>query len=157
MKKRLAFIAALTILFVSASLSVFAMGDAVNGVRNAVGGAENAVEDVGNGIVGGVRSGLNTLQGGTQNVMSGMKNGAQDAGNTVAGMTGSVTNNNNNDNNNGGYTAARTSTDEVRIAGMTTNTWTWIIVGITAAAIIILVWSYVKQRNDNDLYIDSDE
>ena len=89
--------------------------------------------------------------------MSGMKNGAQDAGNTVAGMTGSVTNNNNNDNNNGGYTAARTSTDEVRIAGMTTNTWTWIIVGITAAAIIILVWSYVKQRNDNDLYIDSDE
>ena len=84
-----------------------------------------------------------------------MKNGAQDVGNTVAGMTDSTTNNNNN--NNGGYTATRTSTDDVRIAGMTTNTWTWIIIGITAAAIIILVWSYIKQRNDNDLYIDSDE
>ena len=152
MKKRLAFIVALTILFLSASLSVFAMGDTVNGIRNAVGGAENAVEDVGNGIVGGVRSGLNTLQDGSENIMNDMKNGAQDAQNTMVGMSSSI-NNNNND----GYTAIRTSTDEIRIAGMTTNTWTWIIVGITAAAIIILVWSYIKQRNNNDLYIDSDE
>lgn len=151
MKKRLAFIAVLTILFLSVSLSVFAMGDAVNGVRNAVGGAENAVEDVGNGIVGGVRSGLNTLQGGTQNVMSGMKNGIEDAGNTVSGIADSMTSDDS------GYAATRTSTDDVRIAGMTTNTWTWIIVGITVAGIAILVWSYIRQRNNNDLYIDSDE
>ena len=151
MKKRLAFIAVLTILFLSVSLSVFAMGDAVNGVRNAVGGAENAVEDVGNGIVGGVRSGLNTLQGGTQNVMSGMKNGIEDAGNTVSDIADSMTSDDS------GYAATRTSTDDVRIAGMTTNTWTWIIVGITVAGIAILVWSYIRQRNNNDLYIDSDE
>ncbi len=43
------------------------------------------------------------------------------------------------------------------IAGMSTNMWTWLIIGITAIAIGILVWSYVNQKNKNDIYIDSDE
>ena len=77
------------------------------------------------------------LNMGAENVASDMKSGAQKAGNSVMGMT--------TNNNNGGYTATRTS-GNAAIAGMSTNTWTWIIVGITAAAIVILVWSYIKQK-----------
>ena len=44
--------------------SVFAtngMDSMVNGVRNAVGGAENAMEDAGRTAVNGVRDGMNTV------------------------------------------------------------------------------------------------
>ena len=147
MKKRILFIFVATILFLSIAISSFAMDNVANGVRNVVGGTENVLENAGNGVANGVKNGFNTVQHGTENVVSNVKNGMQNAGNTmVGGMT---------DNNNGGYTATRTSTDEIKVAGMTTNTWSWIIMGITAAAIIILIWSYIKQKNRNDIYIDS--
>lgn len=140
----------LTILFVSLTISSFAMNTMVDGARNIVGGTENMIENAGNNISNGVKSGLNTVTHGTENVVTDVKDGMQNTGNSMAGMiTGS------NDNN--GYTAQRTATDEITVAGMSTNTWSWLIIGITAAAIVILVWSYLKQKNSNDLYIDSDE
>ena len=118
MKKRFLLTLIATILFISIAFYSFAMDNVASGVRNAVGGTENVLEDIGN--------------------------------DTMVGM--------NTDNNNGnGYTATRTSSDQAQIAGMSTNTWTWIIMGITGVAIGILVWSYIKQRNKNDLYIDSDD
>lgn len=148
MKKRFLFTLVATILFLSIAISSFAMGNIANDVRNFVGGTENTIENVGNNVAGGIKNGFNTVEHGAENVASDMKSGAQKAGNSVMGMT--------TNNNNGGYTATRTS-GNAAIAGMSTNTWTWIIVGITAAAIVTLVWSYIKQKNKNDIYIDSDE
>ena len=93
---------------------------------------------------------MNTVGQGTQNVMTDVRDGMNNTENSMTGMTTTG-------NNNGGYTATRTATDNVTFAGMSTNTWTWIIIGITALAIGILIWSYMKQRNKNDLYIDSDD
>ena len=148
MKKKVLFSIALFILFVSISIYSFAMGNIANDVRNFVGGTENVVENAGNTVTGGVRNGFNTLENGTKNVTTDIKDGMQNTENKVVGTT--------TDNNNNGYTATRT-TGEAKIAGMTTNTWSWIIMGITAAAIIVLVWSYIKQKNKNDIYIDSDD
>ena len=149
MKRKFLLVIVATFLFLSVAISSLAMDNVMNGVRNFVGGTENMVENVGNNIAGGVRNGLNTVENGAENVVTDVKDGMRDTGNTVAEMT--------TDNNNNGYTATRTSADDVRVAGMTTNTWTWIIVGITGAAIGILVWSYIRQRNKNDIYIDSDD
>ena len=140
----------LTILFVSLTMSSFAMNTMVDGARNIVGGAENMIKNAGNNRSNGVKNGLNTVTHGTENVVTDVKDGMQNTGNSMAGM---MTSSNNND----GYTAQRTATNGVTVAGMSTNTWSWLIIGITAAAIIILVWSYLKQKNSNDLYIDSDE
>ena len=151
MPKRILLTLIATILFISIAISSFAVGNIVNGVRNAVGGTENALEDVGNDITSGIRNGFNTMENGTENMMTDARNGMENTENTVAGMT------TNGDNNGNGYTAARTSTDDTTVAGMTTNTWSWIIIGITIAAIAILVWSYIRQQNKNDIYIDSDD
>ena len=148
MKKKFLFLIISTMLLVSISIYSFAMGNIANDVRNFVGATENVIENAGNTVAGGVKNGFNTVENGKENVVLDVKDGMHNTGNTVVGAT---TNNNNN-----GYTATRTS-GEAKIAGMTTNTWSWLIMGITAAAIILLVWSYIKQKNKNDIYIDSDE
>lgn len=145
-KKSLLFFVTL-ILFLSIAVSSFAMNNMANGVKNVVGGTENMIENVGNNISNGVKNGVNTVSHGAQNLATDVKNGMQNTGNALVSGT---TNNNN-------YSATRTNTGDITIAGMTTNTWSWIIIGITAAAIVILIWSYVKQKNYNDIYIDSDE
>lgn len=149
MKKKFLLFFVSMIVFLSVAVSSFAMNNMTDSVRNMVGGTENMIENAGNNISSGIKSGLNTVEHGTENVVTDVKDGMQDMGNTIAGST--MNNNNNN------YTATRTSSDEIKIAGMTSNTWSWLIMGITGAAIIILVWSYIKQKNQNDIYIDSDE
>ena len=133
MKKRFLLVSIVTLLLISITIPVFAMDNVVNGIRNFVGGTENVIENVGNNVSNGVKSGLNTVGEGTQNVMTDVRDGMDNAGNTMAGA---VTDNNNR---NDGYTATRTSSDDVTVAGMTSNTWTWIIVAITIVAIGILI------------------
>ena len=115
-------------------------------VQDAMNNAGNAVEDA-------VNNTRNAVEGTTEkaeNVMNNVGNAVMDTGNNMEKDTRTSTGNDT-------YTATRTSTDNITVAGMTSNTWTWIIVGITIAAIGILIWSYMKQRNKNDLYIDSDD
>ena len=56
---------------------------------------------------------------------------------------------------NGRYNTSRTST-EGTLMGMSSNGWTWLILGIAAIAIIAVVWYYSMQftnknnNNDND-------
>lgn len=103
--------------------------DATNGVRDVVGGAENAIEDAAGGV-------SNTAK----NVTRGMENGANSItnsmSNTMNNMASSATNN--------GYTATRTVTDTqpATFMGMNATTWTWLIMGIAAIAIVALVWYY---------------
>lgn len=111
----------------------------VDGIRNVVGGAENVMENAGNGIVSGVR---NVTSAG-QNTM---ENATGDMGNrTMGGMT--------TDNND--YTATRTTTrmatdtNTGTFLGMNSTMWTWLIMGIVGVAIIALVWMYAKQNENS--------
>ena len=54
----------LAILSLFAVSYTFATTNAVNDVRNVVGGAENVIEDAGKGIVNGVKDGMNTVKNG---------------------------------------------------------------------------------------------
>lgn len=130
--------------------------DAIDGVRNFVGGAENAMENAARGV-------SNTSQDMTRN----LENGANNVGNTMMNNgdnnnTAKDTNNNTNNNANtdnttatannnattGNYMATRTATDTEGNAtwmGMTATTWTWLIMGIAAIAIVALVWYYSMQ------------
>ena len=151
MRKRILLISIVALLFISIAIPSFAMENVANGIRNFVGGTENVIENAGNNISNGVRNGFNTLGQGTENVVTDVRDGMENAGNT---MMGTMTDNNDR---NDGYTATRTTTDDVTLAGMSTNTWTWIVVALSIVAIGILIWSYMKQRNKNDIYIDSDD
>ena len=117
--------------------------DAANGVRNVVGGAENAIED-------GARDIANTTKGATGAAENSMDN--------ATGMTENTNNNNNNNNsemngndrtNSNTYIATRTSTTDSRIMGMNATAWTWLILGIAGIAIVALVWYYGSQMRTN--------
>ena len=139
MKKTLAgFIIALIFSIFSVSYT-FAAGNFQNDVRNVVGGAENVVEDAGSAIGRTIQSGVNTLE-----------NGARDIGGMAqSSMT---------TNNNSGYTTTRTATTSTSddLASSTTM-YTWVIIGVTAVGIGVLLWSYFAQNSKNNMYIDSDE
>lgn len=130
--------------------------DPVNGIRNAVGGAENVVEDAGKGIAEGIRN----ITAGGENVME----------NVTGNTNGQVTDNRASDTTTtgtGNYTAGRTATATTRAAtagtnngtflGMNSMVWTWVIMAIFGAAIVALVWFYGKQHtssynNDDNNY-----
>ena len=136
--------------------------DMVNGVRNVVGGAENAIEDAGRGIVNGVRSGTNTVENGAENATNGMRNGMDNMTNDT-NTNGDTTNNTDTNattgNMDNGYTATRTTGDTTGtglFGNISESVWTWLIVGVAGIAIVSLVMFYGKQhsvttyRNDDD-------
>lgn len=117
--------------------------DAANGVRNVVGGAENAVEDAAKGVTDGAK-----------NITNNIENGGNKAENKASNMTSS---DNSRMSTNNSYTATRTSTgtEANTFMGMTATSWTWLIMGIAAIAIIALVWYYSAQMRSSN-YDDRD-
>lgn len=145
--------------------------DVVNGVRNTVGGAENVVEDAAKGAAGAIKNGVQAVQdtaGGdnnqaqkntenmgndvkntTENVGNDVKNTAENVGNDTKNAAENVGNGINKTGNNA-YTATRTATEktgETTKNWMSSNVWTWIIVGIIAIVIIALIWYYASRNN----------
>ena len=120
-------------IIIMSSYSVFAaksntgniMANVGDSMQNVTEGARNTVGSIENGIENGAMSVKNTIMGTTNT----MENGAEN-------MTNYVSNNN--------YTAQRTA-GETTVLGMTTNTWTWLIIAIVGIAIIALVWYYGAQ------------
>ena len=121
--------------------------DASNAVKNVVGGAENAVKDAANGI-----------SNGSQNITRDMENGAKNVTESTVIKTENVTQGTMNT----AYNATRTATDidaggTTTFMGMNATSWTWLIMGIAAIAIVALVWYYGSQVrtsnfDDNDQY-----
>ena len=147
MKKFLISLSVLTMLVFTFSYISFAdtagnnTKKATNAVGNVLSGAANGTQNVVNNAKNAVENGANNVK----NVASDIGNDVKETGNDVVGaMTGR------NDNT---YTAERTATD-TQAFGMSTTSWTWIILGIVGAAIVGLVWYYGSQyehRNyDND-------
>lgn len=118
-------------------------------IRNTVGGAENVVENT-------ARDVSNGIQGMTNNTNNNNQNNNNNNNNNQSSRSDKNDNNRNNqsgisrtDNgNNGRYIATRT--DATTFMGMTSNAWTWLILGIVGAAIIALVWYYTKSNTTFD-------
>lgn len=140
MKKKLFITAILLTIFTFAFISnVFAntgMDNAVNGIRNFVGGAENVMEDAGKGVVNGVKDGANAVGNGARDVANGIDNGMNRDDRTAG--------------NNGGYTATRTSADTGAtglFGNVSNDVWTWMVLAIVGIIIVALVMYYAKQNN----------
>ena len=106
--------------------------------------AENVLEGAGNSVGKAVQNGVNTVG-----------NGARNIGNATSNTVGAITNNNGN--NNDGYTATRTATTGMNDMRASTTMYTWVIIAVTAVGIGVLLWSYFRQNNRDNLYIDSDD
>ena len=102
-----------------------------NAVKDTAEGTKNVVMNTGNTIGNGIKNSTNTLSDSGEKAMNTLEN-------TDNSIMGSINNNNNN------YNAVRTAAD-VSVLGMTTNTWTWLIIAIVGAVIIGLVWYYGAQ------------
>ena len=89
-------------------------------------------------------NGVKNFVGGVENTV---ENTARGASNFTKNVTGGMQN--------GAYTATRTSTDDT-VMGMNSNTWTWLIVGIAAVAIIALIWYYSMQFANRDSHHDDE-
>lgn len=150
MRKKLLF-SILTFISLIFSFSfVFAadnMQDASNTIRNAVGGAENAVEDAAEGATDAAKDAANTVTDATKNTVDNAENAVKDD-NSNQSVVESMTNDDN-------YTATRTSADAT-FMGMNATTWTWLIMGIVAIAIVALVWYYSTQLTERN-YHDNNE
>lgn len=150
MKKKL-FVTAIILAIFSFALIPYTfaktnMDNAVNGIRNFVGGTENVIEDAGKGVANGIKGGVNAIGNGAKDVTNGIENGMSHDGNRNDTMrtTGTI------DGNNGGYTATRTSTD-TGAAGLfgnvSNNVWTWMVLAIVGIVIVALVMYYARQNN----------
>ena len=112
------------ILLISAFSTIFAANTTTGNMMSNVGdtmqgvaeNTRNTVSNMENGIENGVKNAKNTIMGATNNVQNGIEN---------------VSN-------------QRTAGDAT-VLGMSTNTWTWLILAIVGAAIVGLVWYYGAQ------------
>lgn len=129
----------------STILLAFALGFSFSPVLAADGNMSTA----GNTIKDAAEGARNVVQG----AITGTENVVEKGADSVKNATGNMENSAKNSTANGNYTANRTSTNgQVKIAGMTTTAWTWLIVAILGALIVALVYYYAKQ---NDTKIDS--
>ena len=142
-----------TLLLISLVVLSTCYSFAATGVGNAIKDAGNTAGNLVSGATGAIVDGTKKLTNSASNMMNDMTNAngdrENDATNTLSTNDGIFDTNTNGDN----YTATRTSTDNSNMLGMSSNTWTWLIVGIAGIAIISLVWYYGAQyehRNYND-------
>ncbi len=138
-----------------------AAGDVTNFVRNAVGGAENVVEDAAKGAAGAIKSGTNAVENGGERIGNDVKNDVADTkdsmmSNNTNSMIGAGGTNGSDrmQGTNNNYTATRTSTtSDVTFLGISNTVWTWLIIGLTAIAIISLIVYYMREnKSTNNIY-----
>lgn len=150
MYKKLLIVSALLIAIVFSFSTCFAntAQDISNGVKNAVDNTKNAVENAGKGIsdtskniTGAIENGANNMANNTMNNINNNVKTNMNNGNTFA-RTNGVTGTNR-------YTATRTAAGGATFMGMTATTWTWLILGIAAIAIVGMVWYYSMQTRSS--------
>lgn len=131
--------------FLSIGSYSFAMDNVTNDIRNFVGGTENVVENMVNDAASGIQNGLNTVENGTENIMNDVSQDSQNTENTLAGV---VTNTS-------GYSASMTSSNQD--STLSNNMWTWMIVGVVALGIGLIIWNYARSINYTNSFYDSDD
>lgn len=115
--------------------------DAGDNVRNAVGGVENTIEDAARGVSNTSRDFTGNVEEGANNIGNAMTDNNANTGMSII-----------DEGRDGAYTATRTSTDTTgnTFMGMNATTWTWLIIGIAAIAIVALVWYYAMQMRSSN-------
>ena len=132
-------IIAFSITFTFATDGKTGLEKAADSVRNVVGGAENGVENAARNI-------SNT----SKNVTGTMENEASNMTNNNNSMISNTNSNN--------YTAQRTSTTtDNSLFGMNSTTFIWLILAITAIAIIALVYYYTASISNRNTHNYNDE
>lgn len=122
----------------------------IEGIRNFVGGAENAMEDAAGNIANGVRN----ITGSAENTMENDTN-SNNANNNTNNNENNMQNNGSMTTDNGGnYDATRTS--ENGFFGGAGNTLTWVVVILAAIAIIALIWAYIRSTNSSNSHNDDE-
>ncbi len=84
-----------------------------------------------------------------------LENGVKDVENKTMDTTGGIVNNTRTDNRkDNGYNTIKTQTStelaNTRIGTMSTTTWMWMVLAISAVIIIAAVWYYATQNNGRD-------
>ena len=153
MKKSIIIISFIILSLLFSSSFVFAENagnQVVDGIRNTVGGVENAAQDGANMIKDGAQNVGNGMSNATQDMGNSVNNGINNAGNEIknsADKTGNTMRNMGD----GAFNATRTATEDNTNNGsqgwMNRDMWTWIIVGIITIAIIALIWFYASKNN----------
>ena len=121
---------------------------------NVMNSAKNAVTNAGNAVGGAIVTGKNAVVDGAKS----LTNGTVSMGTDVMNTTNNVENNTDSavhtlgNDMESDYTATRTSTTDTNAFGLSTFTWTLIIIGIVGAAIVALVWYYGSQYEHKDYY-----
>lgn len=152
MYKKLAIILSILIIAIFSFSVCFAndmLNNAVNDVRNVVGGAENTVENTAKDISNASKNASNSIGNMAEDTMNQMK--AEGDNNN----TSKDTNNKMFTSTNNSYTATRTNTEGSTLMGMNATMWTWLIIGIATIAIVALVWYYSMQMRSTN-YDDRD-
>ncbi len=115
--------------------------DAVNGVRNVVGGAENAVEGTVSGVTNGVRNGINDTENAANNIVNGTMKTTNNEGDYTAARTAT--------------TRSATGTNNNTFLGMGATAWGWLIMAVLGVITVALVWFYGKEREAHSNYDDN--
>ena len=115
--------------------------DAGNNVRNVVGGVENTIEDAARGVSNTSKNITGNMEEGANNIWNAMTDNNTNTGMSMVDQG-----------RDGAYTATRTSTDTTgnTFMGMNATSWTWLIIGIAAIAIVALVWYYAMQMRSSN-------
>ena len=135
MNKKLAIVLSILIAAIFSFSVCFAndmANDAVEGVRNVVGGAENAVENAAKDVTNAAKAATNSVENKMENITN----------NRVTLSTST-------------YNATRTNAEGSTLMGMNATMWTWLIIGIATIAIVALVWYYSMQMRSSN-YDDKD-
>ena len=145
MKKRIFVSMAILISIIFSFSLCFAanpLTDASDSVKNAVNKTEDTVENAANDVGGAMKKSTNKAENTMNNV-----------GNSAIGMENNTEKNMNNkasSSRNDTYTATRTSAEgNETFMGLNATSWTWLILGIAAIAIIAVVWYYSNQITSN--------
>lgn len=156
-KKTIIAIAAMCIFSLLCGICCFAANDNSINLGNTVSETMNkagrSIENVKNDVFSGnvINNGEKVVEGGVYHV----ENGVNHVGNGVNDVTNGVVNTtrlNNNRTNNYNTVRTQTSTEiaNTRLGGMSTTTWMWIVLAVSAAIIIAAVWYYATQNNGRD-------
>ena len=122
-------------------------------------GIQNTMQNAGNTLQGAMQNVGNTVRDAGNAVGESANKTMQSAENAINGMTNSMDNMTGTTEYNGNYNSVRTATggtDTTSMFGMTSDTWTWIIVALSVVGIGTLIYSYIAQKNSR-YYDDVDE
>ena len=153
MKKKYLMMITISILLISLTSISFAASTLSNNVKNTTNAIGGAVANTADHAKNALATGKQKVENGLSNAKNAVTDSVEKTTNSTKNASNAMANTMNNMDNN--YNATRTSTD-TQFMGMTSQGWTWLILGIVALAIVGLVWYYGRQYEHSSHYTDGE-